>query len=104
MTELFNKYSEELASRISLFEKSLEVRNIGEVIEAGDGIAQVRGLTGVKSQELVQFSNDVKGIAFNLREDKVGVIILGDYSKIKEGMIVETTGRIASVPAGDQLI
>jgi F-type H+-transporting ATPase subunit alpha len=104
MTELFNKYSEELASRISLFEKSLEVRNIGEVIEAGDGIAQVRGLTGVKSQELVQFSNDVKGIAFNLREDKVGVIILGDYSTIKEGMIVETTGRIASVPAGDQLI
>jgi F-type H+-transporting ATPase subunit alpha len=104
MTELFNKYSEELASRISLFEKSLEVRNIGEVIEAGDGIAQVRGLTGVKSQELVQFSNDVKGIAFNLKEDKVGVIILGDYSTIKEGMIVETTGRIASVPAGDQLI
>lgn len=104
MTELFNKYSEELASRISLFEKSLEVRNIGDVIEAGDGIAQVRGLTGVKSQELVKFSNDVKGIAFNLREDKVGVIILGDYSTIKEGMIVETTGRIASVPAGDQLI
>lgn len=104
MTELFNKYSEELASRISLFEKSLEVRNIGEVIEAGDGIAQVRGLTGVKSQELVQFSNDVKGIAFNLKEDKVGVIILGDYSTIQEGMIVETTGRIASVPAGEQLI
>jgi len=104
MTELFNKYSEELASRISLFEKSLEVRNVGEVIEAGDGIAQVRGLTGVKSQELVQFSNDVKGIAFNLKEDKVGVIILGDYSTIKEGMIVETTGRIASIPAGEALI
>lgn len=104
MTELFNNYSEELASRISLFEKSLEVRNIGEVIEAGDGIAQVKGLTGVKSQELVKFSNDVKGIAFNLKEDKVGVIILGDYSTIKEGMLVETTGRIASVPAGEQLI
>lgn len=104
MTELFNKYSEELASKISLFEKSLEVRNIGEVIEAGDGIAQVKGLTGVKSQELVQFSNDVKGIAFNLKEDKVGVIILGDYSTIREGMLVETTGRIASVPAGEQLI
>ncbi len=104
MTELFDKYSEELASKISLFEKSLEVRNIGEVIEAGDGIAQVKGLTGVKSQELVQFSNDVKGIAFNLKEEKVGVIILGDYSKIREGMLVETTGRIASVPAGEQLI
>ncbi len=104
MTELFDKYSEELASKISLFEKSLEVRNIGEVIEAGDGIAQVKGLTGVKSQELVQFSNDVKGIAFNLKEEKVGVIILGDYSTIREGMLVETTGRISSVPAGEQLI
>lgn len=104
MTELFNKYSEELASRISLFEKNLEVRNIGEVIEAGDGIAQVKGLTGVKSQELIQFSNGVKGIAFNLKDDKVGVIILGDYSTIKEGMIVETTGRIASIPAGEALI
>ncbi len=104
MSDLFNKYSEELASKISLFEKGLEVRNIGEVIEAGDGIAQVKGLTGVKSQELVQFSNDVKGIAFNLKEDKVGVIVLGDYSTIREGMLVETTGRIASIPAGEQLI
>lgn len=104
MAELFDKYTEELSSKISLFEKNLEVRNIGEVIEAGDGIAQVKGLTGVKSQELVQFSNGVKGIAFNLQSEKVGVIILGDYSTITEGMIVETTGRIASVPVGEQLL
>lgn len=104
MTDLFNKYTDELTSKISQFEKNLEVRNIGEVIEAGDGIAQVKGLAGVKSQELVQFENEVKGIAFNLQNDKVGVIILGDYASIREGMLVETTGRIASVPVGEQLI
>ena len=104
MTDLFNKYTDELTSKISQFEKSLEVRNIGEVIEAGDGIAQVKGMTGVKSQELVQFDNGVKGIAFNLQDEKVGVIILGDYASVREGMLVETTGRIASVPVGEQLI
>jgi F-type H+-transporting ATPase subunit alpha len=104
MADYFAKYTDELTSKVTEFEKSLEVRNIGEVIEAGDGIAQVRGLTGVKSQELVQFSNGLKGIAFNLQEDKVGVILLGDYSTVKEGMLVQTTSRIASVPVGDQLI
>jgi F-type H+-transporting ATPase subunit alpha len=88
MTDLFNKYTDDLTSKISQFEKSLEVRNIGEVIEAGDGIAQVKGMTGVKSQELVQFDNGVKGIAFNLQDEKVGVIILGDYASVREGMLV----------------
>ena len=104
MTDLFNKYTTDLASKISQFEKNLEIRNIGEVIEAGDGIAQVKGLAGVKSQELVQFENGIRGIAFNLQDEKVGVIILGDYSSVREGMLVETTGRIASVPVGEQLI
>ena len=104
MTDMFSKYTQDLTTRISEYEPGLEVRNVGEVIETGDGIAQVVGLTGVKSQELVQFENGLKGIAFNLREDKVGIIILGDYALVKEGMIVETTGRIASVPVGDQLI
>lgn len=104
MTDIFSKYTQELTDKITGFERSLEVRNIGEVIEAGDGIAQVRGLTGVRAQELVQFENGLKGIAFNLKEEKVGVIILGDYSTIDEGMLVETTGKIASVPVGEQLI
>lgn len=104
MTDLFSKYTQELTTKISGYERGLEVKNVGEVIETGDGIAQVVGLTGVKSQELVQFENGLKGIAFNLKEDKVGVIILGDYALIKEGMVVETTGRIASVPVGEQLI
>ncbi len=104
MTDIFSKYTQELTDKITGFERSLEVRNIGEVIEAGDGIAQVRGLTGVRAQELVQFENGLRGIAFNLKEEKVGVIILGDYSTIDEGMLVETTGKIASVPVGEQLI
>lgn len=82
----------------------MEVRDVGTVIEAGDGIAQVEGLTTVRSQELVEFENGVMGIAFNLEKDKVGVIILGDFSTVTEGMQVRTTGRIASVPVGDGLI
>ena len=74
------------------------------VVEAGDGIARVRGLADVRSQELVQFANGVKGIAFNLENDNVGVIILGEYSDIEEGMQVRSTGRIASVPVGDGLL
>lgn len=104
MTDIFTKYTDELNAKIADFQRNLEVRNVGEVIEAGDGIAQVKGLTGVRSQELVRFENGVRGIAFNLQEDKVGVIVLGDYASITEGMQVETTGRIASVPVGEQLI
>jgi F-type H+-transporting ATPase subunit alpha len=78
--------------------------DVGNVVEAGDGIARVRGLADVKSQELVQFANGVIGIAFNLEKDDVGVIIMGDYSEISEGMLVRATGRIASVPVGDGMV
>jgi F-type H+-transporting ATPase subunit alpha len=104
MSDLFSKFTTDLSEKISQYESHLQVRNVGEVIEAGDGIAQVKGLTGVRSQELVQFENGIKGIAFNLQEEKVGVIILGNYAEVREGMIVETTGRIASVPVGEQMI
>ena len=82
----------------------MEVRDVGAVLEAGDGIARVRGLADVRAQELVQFANGVMGIAFNLEKDNVGVIIMGEYSEIEEGMEVRSTGRIASVPVGDGLI
>jgi len=74
------------------------------VLEAGDGIARVQGLANVRAQELVQFSNGVMGTAFNLEKDSVGVIIMGAYEEIAEGMIVRATGRISSVPVGDALI
>jgi F-type H+-transporting ATPase subunit alpha len=80
------------------------VSEVGTVIEAGDGIARVDGLSTVRAQELVQFANGVMGIAFNLESDSVGVIIMGEYSGIDEGMTVRSTGQIASVPVGDALI
>ncbi len=94
----------DLKEKINAFEPKYEVRDVGRVVEAGDGIANVEGLNTIRSQELVQFANGVYGIAFNLDASSVGVIILGDYSEIGEGMVVRSTGRIASVPVGEGLI
>ncbi|MBV8339199.1 MAG: F0F1 ATP synthase subunit alpha [Candidatus Eremiobacteraeota bacterium] len=77
---------------------------VGTVIEVGDSIARVYGLTAVKMGELVQFPNGLLGIAFNLEEDNVGVVILGSDTDIKEGATVRRTGRIVSVPVGDAVV
>lgn len=104
MTDLISQLTSDLQSKIEAFQPVVEVQNVGRVIQAGDGIAEVSGLEGVRAQELVQFDNGVMGIAFNLEAERVGVIILGDYSEIGEGGLVRTTGRIASVPVGKGLI
>jgi F-type H+/Na+-transporting ATPase subunit alpha len=104
MSDLITKISTDLHKQIETFEPSIGVREVGKVLEAGDGIAKVAGLGDIHSQELVQFENGVMGIAFNLEKDIVGVIILGDYSAIDEGMSLHSTGRIASVPVGDALV
>lgn len=104
MTDLIKQITSDLQLQIDAFKPSLEVKNVGTVLEAGDGIAQVSGLANVQSQELVEFSNGVRGIAFSLEENRIGVTIMGDYSTISEGMQVYTTGRIASVPVGDGLL
>lgn len=104
MSDLIDQITADLQKQIESFEPELEVRNVGTVVEAGDGIARVDGLTDVKAQELVQFANGVLGIAFNLENDNVGVIIMGDYAQIDESMTVRTTGRIASVPVGDGMV
>jgi len=104
MADLIKQITSDLQKKIEAFEPKVELADVGTVLEAGDGIARVAGLAKVKSQELVQFANDVTGIAFNLEKDAVGIIIMGDYSEIAEGMDVRTTGRIASVPVGDGLI
>ncbi|MGD9101612.1 MAG: F0F1 ATP synthase subunit alpha, partial [Anaerolineae bacterium] len=83
---------------------ALEAVEIGTVLEVGDGIARVSGLSGVQASELVEFSNGVLGIAFNLEADNVGVTIMGDYTDIEEGDTVRGTGRIASVPVGPGII
>ena len=104
MSDLIKQLTSDLQEKIQSYQPQLEIRNVGTVIEAGDGIAQVEGLAGVQSQELVEFENGVMGIAFNLEKERVGVTILGDYLTVSEGMQVRSTGRIASVPVGDGLI
>jgi len=104
MTDLIKQITDDLQKQIDGFKPELNVSDIGTVLEAGDGIAKVRGLANVQAQELVQFSNGVMGTAFNLEKDSVGVIVMGDYSEIVEGMMVQATGRIASVPVGDAMI
>jgi F-type H+/Na+-transporting ATPase subunit alpha len=104
MTDLIKQITGDLQKQIEGFEPELTISDIGTVTEAGDGIARVHGLANVRAQELVQFSNGVMGTAFNLEKDSVGVIIMGDYGGIIEGMTVRGTGRIASVPVGDAMI
>ena len=104
MTDLMDNLSDELQRQIDDFSHDVELRDIGTVLEAGDGIARVSGLSDLQSQELVRFDNGIMGIAFNLETDAVGVLIMGEYSGIEEGMLVHGTGRIASVPVGDGLI
>ena len=94
-----------LRKQIAGFEQDMTVTNVGTVVEVGDGIARVYGLSQVMASELVEFTkNGTLGLAFNLEEDSVGVIILGEYTDIEEGDEVRATGRIASVPVGDALV
>ncbi|MGE5251314.1 MAG: F0F1 ATP synthase subunit alpha, partial [Bacteroidota bacterium] len=104
MTDLIKEITGNLQKQIEGFEPEIGISDIGSVVEDGDGIARVQGLANIKSQELVQFANGVIGIAFNLEKESVGVIIMGDYSEITEGMSVRGLGRIASVPVGDALV
>jgi F-type H+-transporting ATPase subunit alpha len=89
---------------IDKFGTSLAMYDVGVVAEIGDGIARINGLASAKYNELLQFPNDIVGIAMNLEEDSVSAIILGDYAPIKEGDEVRCTGRIAEVPVGEALI
>ncbi|MFH2101985.1 MAG: F0F1 ATP synthase subunit alpha [Chloroflexota bacterium] len=104
MADLIKQITSDLQKQIDSYQPEMSISDVGTVVEAGDGIARATGLANVKSQELVQFQNGVMGIAFNLEKDIVGIIIMGDYSKISEGISVRSTGRIASVPVGDALI
>jgi len=104
MSDLMKQITSDFQQQINAFQPEVSISDVGTVLESGDGIARVQGLANVRSQELVQFQNGVIGIAFNLEQKSVGVIIMGDYSGIVEGMTVRSTGRIASVPVGDGLI
>jgi len=99
---------EEIASvikkQIDTFDRTLDVEEVGTVLEVGDGIARVHGLQRVMANEMVEFENKALGVAFNLEEDSVGIIIMGDYLPIEEGQTVRRTGRVLQVPVGEALI
>ena len=84
--------------QIEEFGGQVSMVDVGTVVEVGDGIARIHGLSGAQYTGLLQFPNDVIGMAMNLEEDSVGAVILGDDSKIKEGDEVRSTGHIAQVP------
>jgi len=89
-----------IRKQIETFGIDLGMEEVGTVLEVGDGIARIYGLEKVQANEMVEFESGVFGLAFNLEEDSVGVVIMGDYLKIKEGQQVKRTGRILSVPVG----
>ena len=93
-----------IRQQIEQFGTTVSAVNVGTVVEVGDGIARIHGLAGAKYNELLEFPNGIIGLALNLEEDSVGAIILGGYSKIKEGNEVKSTGRIVEVPVGEGLI
>ena len=93
-----------IKQQIEQFGTAVTMVDVGTVIEVGDGIARIHGLASAKYNELLQFPNDIIGIALNLEEDSVSAVVLGDYTQIKEGDEVKCTGRIAEVPVGDALI
>ncbi len=104
MSDFTSDITRSLLAQIEDFKPDYEAVEVGEVLEVGDGIARVSGLPNVRANELIRFSNGVPGMAFNLEQDTVGVIIMGDYTGIREGDEVQAIGRIASVPVGDALI
>src|SRR6476469_6036831 len=93
-----------IRDQIENYDSKIAVDEVGTVITLGDGIARVHGLDKVMAGELLSFPHGVSGIAMNLEEDQVGVVLLGEYTEIKEGDEVKRTGRIASVPVGEAMI
>ncbi len=104
MAVSIDRIAEELKRQILEFEPTVRMVDVGTVTYVGDGIARVSGLTNAMASELVEFEDGTLGIVFNLEEDSVGIIIMGEYTGIEEGQLVRSTGRIASVPVGDALI
>ncbi len=93
-----------IKKELEQYESRLRLESVGTILQVGDGIARVYGLDDVMAGELVECPGETMGMVFNLEEDNVGIIILGNYQEIKEGQTVKRTGRIAEVPVGDALI
>ncbi len=93
-----------LRQQLTGFEKEIDVYDVGTVLQVGDGVARVYGLSKVMAGELIEFPNNVYGMALNLEEDNVGAVLFGDETLIKEGDIVKRTGRVASMPVSDAML
>jgi F-type H+-transporting ATPase subunit alpha len=105
VTELkAEEISELIKKQITDFEKRVDVSEVGTVVKVGDGIARIYGLDKCMASELLEFPNDIFGMALNLEEDSVGAVLFGEDTLIKEGDIVKRTGRIMSVPVGEAML
>ena len=93
-----------IRDEIEGYNKSLDIANTGTILEIGDGIARIYGLSKAMSGELLKFENGVMGMVLNLEEDNIGAVIFGESRGIKEGGIVKSTGKVAEVPAGEDLL
>ena len=96
--------SDVLKRSISEYKAEVTVQEVGEVIDCGDGIARIKGLPNCMAEEMLEFPNNIFGMALNLEREEVGVMILGDFTQISEGNLVKRTGRPLSVPVGDELL
>ncbi len=93
-----------LRQQLSGFKSEAELEEVGTVLQVGDGIARIYGLSGVQSGELIEFETGLQGIVLNLEEDNVGAVLLGSVTKIKEGDVVKRTGKIASIKVGEEMV
>ncbi|MEI8196887.1 MAG: F0F1 ATP synthase subunit alpha, partial [Phycisphaerae bacterium] len=93
-----------IQQEISQYQNQLDVTQVGKIIEVGDGIARIYGLRGAMAGEMLAFPNGIFGQVFNLEEETVGAVVMGNYKELKEGDVVRSTGELLSVPVGEQLL
>src|SRR5215213_7501435 len=99
-----DEISKIIRDKIGSFAIEVDIAEVGSVVSLGDGIARVNGVERARAGEMLEFPHGVYGIALNLEEDSVGAVLLGEYTEIKEGDTVKRTGRIISVPVGEELV
>ena len=93
-----------LREQLSGFKSEAELQEVGTILQVGDGIARIYGLSNVQSGELIEFETGVRGIVLNLEEDNVGAVLLGSSTGLKEGSVAKRTGKIASIQVGEGLL
>ncbi|HNR23245.1 MAG TPA: F0F1 ATP synthase subunit alpha, partial [Steroidobacteraceae bacterium] len=99
-----SEISDLIKQRIEKFSSATEARNVGTVVSITDGITRIHGLADVRYGEMIEYPGGTFGLALNLEQDSVGAVVLGDYTDIREGDTVKTTGRILEVPVGPELL